>query len=336
MILLYGSAREEPMAAVYAALARRGAPVFFVERSKLLQTSIQLSVGSHVTGVVRVGRRKIELENVASAYLRLFDPCELPNITGAARNGLAWKHALGVQEAFESWADVTPARVVNRTSARGWCDSKPFQSRRIRSLGFDYPETLLTTDPEAALRFWRRHENVIYKSVSFTRSIVARLTPAHRRRLSDLRWCPTQFQQYIPGTEYRVHVIGRSVFACEIVSKAVDYRYAEREGMSAGVRPARLPAAITNRCRLLAADRNFFVAGIDLRRTPGGRWYCFEVNPSPAFTSFEYGNKPSMADAMARLLMCEPPVRAVWMASAKKFGNPVGFGPSTTTPDTKS
>ena len=311
MILLYGSAGDEPMDAVRAALARRGAPVFFVEQCKLPQTSIQLSVGSHVTGVVRVGHKKIKLENVGSAYLRLLDPPELLDITGAARNGSAWKHALSVQEAIECWADVTPARVVNRPSARGWCESKPFQSRRIRFFGFNYPETLVTTDPEAALRFWRRHEKVIYKSLSSTRSIVARLTSAHRKRLSDLRWCPTQFQQYIPGTEYRVHVIGRNVFACEIVSKAVDYRYAEKEGLSAGVRPARLPAAIINRCRLLASDRNFFAAGIDLRRTPGGRWYCFEVNPSPAFTSFEYGNKPSMADAMARLLMRETPIRSL-------------------------
>ncbi len=192
------------MDAVRAALARRGAPVFFVEQCKLPQTSIQLSVGSNVTGVVRIGHKKIKLENVGSAYLRLLDPPELLDITGVARNGSAWKHALSVQEAIECWADVTPARVVNRPSARGWCESKPFQSRRIRFFGFNYPETLVTTDPEAALRFWRRHEKVIYKSLSSTRSIVARLTSAHRKRLSDLRWCPTQFQQYIPGTPLKV------------------------------------------------------------------------------------------------------------------------------------
>lgn len=321
MILLYGPAGDEPLAEVRAALSRRRAPVFFVEQHKLLQTSIQLSVGSHVTGTVRVGRKTIELQNVDSAYLRLYDPRELPNIAAAGRNSSAWKHALSLQEAFECWADVTPARVVNRPSARDWCDSKPFQSRRIRSVGFNYPETLVTTDPEAALRFWGLHEKVIYKSLSSTRSVVARLTPAHRKRLPDLRWCPTQFQQYVPGTEYRVHVIGRSVFASEIDSEAVDYRYAEKEGMCAGIRSVRLSAEIANRCRLLASDRNLFAAGIDLRRTPSGRWYCLEINPSPAFTCFEDGDKHSMADAMARLLMCETPIRTQWIVPAKESGN---------------
>lgn len=323
MILLYGPAGDEPLADVRAALSRRGAPVFFVEQHKLLQTSIQLSVGSHVTGVVRVGRKRIELENVGSAYLRLYDPRELPDIAAAGKNSSAWNHAVSVHEAFECWADVTPAKVVNRPSARDWCDSKPFQSRVIRSFGFNYPETLVTTDPGAALRFWEKHENVIYKSVSGTRSVVARLTPAHRRRLADLRWCPTQFQQYVPGTEYRVHVIGRSVFASKIVSEAVDYRYADTQGMSAEIRSARVPPEITNRCRLLASNRNLLAAGIDLRRTPSGRWYCLEINPSPAFSCFEDEGKHSMADAMARLLLCETPIRRGSIAPAKKIGKPV-------------
>jgi hypothetical protein len=323
MILLYGPAEDEPLAEVRAALSRLGAPAFFVDQHELLQTSIQLSVGSRVTGVVRVGRRRIDLENVDAAYLRMYDPRELPNIAAAGENRSAWNHAHRVHEAFECWADVTPARVVNRPSAKRWCDSKPFQSRLIRSVGFDYPETLVTTDPEAALRFWEKHGKVIYKSLSSTRSVVARLTPSHRKRLADLRWCPTQFQQYVPGTEYRVHVIGRSIFAGEIVSEAVDYRYAKKEGLFAGIRDVILPAEIKDRCRLLASERNLFAAGIDLRRTPSGRWYCFEINPSPAFTCFEDEEKHSMADAMAGLLLCEAPIRARWIAPSTKGGKPV-------------
>jgi hypothetical protein len=320
VILLYGPAQDEPLAEVRAALSRRRAPIFFVEQHKLLQTSIQLSVGSRVTGVVQVGRRRIDLENVDAAYLRMYDPREFPKIAAAGKHSSAWNHAVSVHEAFECWADVTPARVVNRPSARDWCDSKPYQSRAIRSCGFDYPETLVTTDPEAALRFWEKYEKVIYKSLSSTRSVVARLTPAHRKRLADLRWCPTQFQQYVPGTEYRVHVIGRSVFASEIVSEAVDYRYAEKEGLFAGIHGVRLPAEIKDRCRLLASERNLFAAGIDLRRTPSGCWYCFEINPSPAFTCFEDEGKHSMADAMAGLLLCEAPMRARWIAPRYERG----------------
>ncbi|MGB0036070.1 MAG: hypothetical protein WBP79_11405 [Candidatus Acidiferrales bacterium] len=225
---------------------------------------------------------------------------------------------MSVQEAVESWADVTPATVINRPSARAWRDSKPFQSRMIQSLGFDYPETLVTTDPEAAMRFWEKHKKVIYKSLSGVRSIVSCLTPGHRKRFADLRWCPTQFQEYVPGTEFRVHVIGESVFAGEIVSDAVDYRYAENQGLSAGIRAAKLPPRISERCRQLASAMKLLAAGIDLRRTPDGRWYCLEVNTSPGFTYFDDDDKHPIANEIARVLMNDNPIRTGGRGVAKR------------------
>jgi len=44
------------------------------------------------------------------------------------------------------------------------------------------------------------------------------------------------------------------------------------------------------------------VAGIDLRRTPDGQWFCFEVNPSPGFIYYEQATGQPMAEAIARLL----------------------------------
>jgi hypothetical protein len=317
VILLYGPADDDPLVEVRAALSRLGAPVFCISPQELLQASIHFSVGSRVTGVMQVGRRKIDLEEVDAAYIRLHDPRQLPHIAQAGENSTARKHILRVHDAFRCWADVTPARIVNRPSARAWGDSKPFQLRLIRSCGFDYPETIVTTDAEAALRFWKRHGKVIYKSLSGIRSVIACLSPAHRKRLADLRWCPTQFQQYVPGTEYRVHVIGSRVFAGEIVSEAIDYRYAENEGLSAGIRIVKLPAQIANRCRLLASEMNLVAAGIDLRRTPDGRWNCLEVNTSPGFTYFEYEEDHPIATAIARVLMNDDPIRG----EARGFAN---------------
>jgi D-alanine-D-alanine ligase-like ATP-grasp enzyme len=43
-------------------------------------------------------------------------------------------------------------------------------------------------------------------------------------------------------------------------------------------------------------------AGVDLRRTPPGTWYCFEVNPSPGFTYYASSTGQPIAEAVARLL----------------------------------
>ena len=89
------------------------------------------------------------------------------------------------------------------------------------------------------------------------------------------------------GVDYRVHVVGDDVYVCELVSEADDYRYVERQGAKVTRRQVDLPVECLDRCRALAAALGLPVAGIDLRRTPEGEWFCFEVNPSPAFSWFD-------------------------------------------------
>jgi hypothetical protein len=134
--------------------------------------------------------------------------------------------------------------------------------------------------------FWPRHVRVIYKSISGVRSIVGQLGPGHEHRLDNLRWCPTQLQQYVTGTDWRVHVVGDAIFACQVHSRATDYRYAAREGVGVELQPGTLPPDYADRCRQLVAALGLIVAGVDLRRTPESSWICFEVNPSPGFTFY--------------------------------------------------
>jgi D-alanine-D-alanine ligase-like ATP-grasp enzyme len=54
-------------------------------------------------------------------------------------------------------------------------------------------------------------------------------------------------------------------------------------------------------CRLATAI-GLPSAGIDLRRTQEGRWYCFEVNPSPGFTFYQDATGQRIAEAVAILL----------------------------------
>jgi glutathione synthase/RimK-type ligase-like ATP-grasp enzyme len=162
------------------------------------------------------------------------------------------------------------------------------------------PETLVTTDPEEALAFYERHGQIIYKSVSSVRSIVSRLKPEHLERLAGVVHCPTQFQRYIPGRDHRVHVVGDEIFPCEIVCDATDYRYPGDEGVD--LRPCRLPSEVEERCFRLAASMNLPVAGIDLRRSPEGEWFCLEVNPSPAFSYYQAHARLPISEAIARLL----------------------------------
>jgi glutathione synthase/RimK-type ligase-like ATP-grasp enzyme len=200
------------------------------------------------------------------------------------------------------WSELTSARIVNRPSAMASNQSKPHQLALIHAQGFQVPETLVTTDAAEVEAFWEKHDEIIYKSMSGVRSIVSRLTPEHRARFGDLAHSPVQFQQWVPGHDARVHVAGEEVFACNIDSSAIDYRYPRSEEEAPRIAPCCLPAELGDRCRRLAASLGLDLAGIDLRRTPEGEWYCFEVNPSPAFTFYAEATGQPIDDAVARLL----------------------------------
>jgi glutathione synthase/RimK-type ligase-like ATP-grasp enzyme len=88
------------------------------------------------------------------------------------------------------------------------------------------------------------------------------------------------------------------------VSEADDYRYPGRHEVE--IRACRVPRVVEERCKLAAASLNLYVAGVDLRRTPEGDWYCFEVNPSPAFTYYENRTGQPIGNAVARLLAAAP------------------------------
>jgi glutathione synthase/RimK-type ligase-like ATP-grasp enzyme len=300
MILVWGVPNDRPVAAVRAALERRNQPVFFLNQHDVLDTEMDLSVDGIVEGVLRSRSGEVELGAITAAYLRPYDSVRLPALADALPNVAA--RAAAFDNAMLCWSELTSARVVNRPSAMTSNQSKPHQLALIHAQGFQVPETLLTTDAAEVEAFWERHGEIIYKSMSGVRSIVSRLTPEHRVRFGGLAHSPVQFQQWIPGHDVRVHVAGEEVFACNVGSSAIDYRYPQSEEEAPRIAPCCLPGELAGRCLRLAASLGLDLAGIDLRRTPEGEWYCFEVNPSPAFTFYAEATGQPIDDAVARLL----------------------------------
>jgi RimK-like ATP-grasp domain len=301
MILVWGLPGDSPVAEVHAALEAIGQPTFFLDQRRAPETRVQLRVQPAVSGWVEIDSQVLDLTAVRAAYVRPYDSRRLRAVASAGPESPEWQAALAVEDVLLSFCELTPALVVNRPSAMAANGSKPYQARLIASLGFSVPETLVTTDPEAAAEFWRRHERVVYKSISGVRSVVARLTPEHQERLRNVSWCPTQFQQWIAGEDVRVHVVGDEVFSCRVRSTADDYRYASGNA-AVSIEPLELPIEVAERCIAAARAMELPVAGLDLRYSSAGDWYCFEVNPSPGFSYFQRQTGQQIDVAIAALL----------------------------------
>ena len=302
MIVLWGLASDGPLASVRDALARSRAPSVFLDQRELAKATLSLTLDGSVRGTIESPGASVDLASVTAAYIRPYDVRQVLSASGTDDDPTCVHRALELEDALGSWSEATPGLVVNRPSAMASNNSKPLQLAMIRAVGFDVPDTLVTTDATAALQFWERHGAVIYKSVSGVRSIVRKLGPEHRGRMKDVSHCPTQLQEYVAGTDFRVHVVGDEVYACEIESTADDYRYPERQRASVTFRASSVPGPIAELCRRVTASLNLVVSGVDLRRTPGGRWVAFEVNPSPGFTVYEEATGHPIAASIASLM----------------------------------
>ena len=305
MILLCGIPSEPPLALVQEALDESGTPyVFFNQRQfSIMEMDFEIASGGKVTGTLRSNGHRHRLEDFSGVYVRLMDDRALPEVKTQEADSPKRQYCRALHDTLMRWCEIAPTRVVNRAAPMGSNFSKPYQAQLIQEYGFEVPETLVTNEADLVREFQRRHTAVIYKSISGVRSIVQRMTDRDDERLDLIRWCPTQFQEFVEGTNVRVHTIGEEVFATSVSTEATDYRYAFRQvGDPAELTEVELSDELREKCVNLTRGLGLAFAGIDLKITPDDRVFCFEVNPCPAYSYYQANTGQPIAGALAKYL----------------------------------
>lgn len=304
MILLCGIPSETPMALVLAELERAGTPHVVFNQRHFAEASLTFEIAAgRVGGRLSLDGDGYDLSDFTAVFPRLMDDRFLPELEAEPPDSPKRTACRALHDGLMRWAEITPARVVNRSAPMSSNFSKPYQAQLIQRYGFETPATLITNDPALALAFRERYGRVVYKSISGVRSIVQTLEDKDLPRLNLIRLCPTQFQEFVEGTNVRVHTVGRRVFATAISSDATDYRYAHRQtGDAAELREVELSDRLAQACLDLASGLDLPLAGIDLKVAPDGRVFCFEVNPSPAYSYYQGHTGQPIARAIAEYL----------------------------------
>lgn len=304
MILVVGGLADRVTELVCARLADRGYPYRLLDLA-FYPAGYEVEWRwdpSGVSGSIQASDWRLDLDELSGVYVRYLGAEGREPPPGAATGwapALYFEYETGLMAVLED----LPCPVVNRAAGGMSNASKPYQALLVREGGLRTPQTLVTNDPEAVLRFYEDcGRAVVYKSLSGIRSIVRRLEPPHLERLPLLRHGPAQFQAFVPGDDVRVHTVGDDVFASRIRSDAIDYRYGAREGHEVSMEPTVLPSSVEKACLSLAQRLDLLLAGIDLRETPDGDYYCFEVNPSPGFLYYEQHTRQPISAALADLL----------------------------------
>lgn len=309
MILICGVLADAMTELMCARLDDLGYPYLFLDQAQFPgRYDLTWELGADgVQGSITSPEGVLDLSDLTGVYARYVSfkgGPERPEFSELEKQMADAEYQLALMQLLE----LLPCTVVNRAGTSVSNDSKIYQGFLAEEFGLLTPRTLATTDPEAARAFYEAQGgDIIYKSLSGVRSIVHRLTGEDLgERLERVRNCPTQFQERIEGVDIRVHTVGDRVFPTEIHSEANDYRYARREGMGITLEETKIPDVVAQSCLGMARALGLHLSGVDLRRTPDGRYYCFEVNPSPGFIFYESNTGQPISTAVAHLLRGNP------------------------------
>jgi len=194
--------------------------------------------------------------------------------------------------------------------------NKIYQLNLAKSIGFTVPKTIITNSPIKAKRFYEQcGGDVVAKVLTYgvfeeEESVSVILTnkvlPENIKNTDFIRLCPTQLQEYIPKkTEFRITVVGKEVFACEIYSQKsertmIDWR---NYGGEIPYISAKLPPDIEEKCVKFVEELGLHFGAIDMIRTPNDRFVFLEINPSGQWYWVEEKTGLLISEALINLLV---------------------------------
>ena len=302
-------------------LERRGEDVVrFNTEDVPSKAGIVLKLGTGLSGgLVEVDGRRLPLEEVRSVwYRRPAAPEPPPQITDPDERRFVAEES---EEALFGLWRTLDCLWVSHPDALEAASYKPAQLRAASALGFEVPPTLITNDPQEALRFAQGldgrvvvkplrygmvRETSEYEDVVFTNPLREEDV---RDGLEAVALCPCLLQQYVPkDVEIRVTVVGKEVFAAEIRSQETPGAEHDWRRVPAGEvahAPHELPAHAAGRCVGLVERLGLNFGAIDLIRTPGGRYVFLEINPNGQWLWVETLAGLPITDSLVRLLSGE-------------------------------
>jgi hypothetical protein len=199
-------------------------------------------------------------------------------------------------------------------------ERKSLQLVEATSLGFRVPQTIMTSDPEAARKFVATHPVTIVKGMSVEGPVIdrtlllffsTRITPEHKLDYAQLSIGPAIFQQAIEAVaDLRITVVGDKIFPAEIHADAEDdltvgvrdWRIGNHTG-NLSITPHKLPADVKQKCFALVKKLGLKFGAIDMILDKQGRYWFLEINPNGQWAFVEMETGQPIGKAMADLLL---------------------------------
>ncbi len=261
------------------------------------------------TQIVTDGR-EVNVDDVGGIWCRGFRASGLPDNLVAAERKFAETEA---QRALDGLMTTASALWINHPQCHARANSKPAQLFQALKIGFEYPPTLISNDPEEVRQFIARSDDdVVYKALSQNfdldpgKALFTGLVGAKELAKLDLiQASPGIFQTFVPKSyEVRATVVGSRIFSGRIHSQAsaetmIDWRY---RPFDIDEQPIELPSAIEAKMHALMQAFGLVYGAFDFIVTPDGRYVFLEVNPAGQYMWVETVTGLPITAALADML----------------------------------
>ncbi len=193
-------------------------------------------------------------------------------------------------------------------------ENKPHQLAIANNIGFEVPETLITSNPDKVREFWKYCGGEMVVKMLGTAPMddkviyTTKLTDKEMKEIDSVKLSPAIFQQWISKKfELRITVVGDKVFAVAIDSQScpgneIDWRH---QNKNLKIRPYKIPEIIKDKCIELTKRFGLRMGCIDMIVTPDNRYVFLEINPNGQWGWVEKETGMPIAKAIAELF-CMP------------------------------
>jgi len=310
-VILVISHQQDPHAErVIRHLEAQGQPVLLLNLSELPDRAT-LSIeydrrGRPRIDYARADGRTYGLHDVTAVWWRR---PQAPDLSSVTDPNVSLFTANEWNEAINGRWQLLDVPWMNSPTLDDAASRKARQLRVAAEVGLKVPRTLITSDPGRARRFADEAGpgGLIYKTFSCTHEVwreTRRLQAADLAHLDAVRVAPVIFQEFIPAeSDLRITAVGGTLYPAAIRSVAgnglVDFRMTVGDAqLSSEV----LPKAISDGLLALLERLGLVYGAIDMRRTPDGEYYFFEVNTAGEFLFIEDRTGQPIAEAIANWL----------------------------------
>ncbi|WP_055692051.1 ATP-grasp ribosomal peptide maturase [Streptomyces prasinus] len=268
-----------------------------------------LSVEAEITdrgiqGRLQTPSRTTDLANVRALYYRRPSGFAFPHLSEQDARFAVTQARYGLGGVL---AALPGCLYVNHPHRIGDAEFKPSGLAGAAAAGFLIPPSLVTSSPDAARAFVKRHGSVVYKPLHNPVylvdgvSNVVRIAEVAVDDIDDsVAGTAHLFQQRVPkAADVRVTVIGGEVFCVRIDSGLLDWRTNYSQLTYSVVEP---PSGIESALYRYMHHFGLGFGAFDFCVGEDGRWWFLECNPSGQWYWLEHETGLPMLAAMADLL----------------------------------